>query len=378
MSSTLDFLKKIKAPTASTVNIPIDAIQPDPDQPRTTHQAIDGMVPEDAKQSLERLADSIAAEGLDQPITVRETAPGRYLIAMGERRWRAFKLNRDRGVPNSNEIACFVRSDLVGSKLRLAQLTENLQREDLTDIEVAVFLKNMLEEFPDLQKQDLAKLINVSNQYISRILALLDPRWADVVNTGIITYASLLEHFRSLSEESREELVQTAKKESRPLTSGDLRRARVEEKAKKTDGGSKRQSKRDADDDAGRVEEGLAEEVQKLIDAHAPKNEQYVPTQQTGKLKPSAPEIRDYGGDAVIPAGTAGLNPALLEKRELKLTLDQLATLFQYDVPRNRALVASVMLPVEELKEAIVKLGGSLPDDDNLLSMTLAQRLNEV
>ncbi|MFP3617421.1 hypothetical protein SB778_46070, partial [Paraburkholderia sp. SIMBA_050] len=78
----------------------------------------------------------------------------------------------------------------------LAQLAENLQRKDLSDRETAAFLKETLEEFPELQKQQLAKIINQSSQYISRILALLDPKWADVVDSGIITYASLLEQYR--------------------------------------------------------------------------------------------------------------------------------------------------------------------------------------
>lgn len=406
-TSTLDFLNNLDVPQRQIVDLPIALVDPDPNQPRTAFNAIDGMVAPEVEEALQELADDIAENTQLQPIIVKELDSGRYQIVAGERRWRAVRLNNTRGVPNSDTIQAIIRQDLSNAKLRLTQLSENLQREQLTDIEVASFLKAILEEFPELQKQDLAKLLKRNSQYISRILALVDPRWADVVQTGIITYASLLEQFKALPENKQAELKQKAVEENRPLTSGDMKRAREEHKngqgagltppvMPRVSGAAEAMSKlglRDpntvdlvsgkSDADAGSgnqgpggVDEDLAHAVQSLIEAHAPKNESYQPG--TAALTPATKEsktIVDHGGDAIIPRNAGSLNQSLLEKREVKLTVNQLFTL--YDAAKvSDSHVISMMLPVEELRRAIEGLKGEVPEDDNLLVMTLVQLLN--
>lgn len=407
-TSTLDFLNNLDVPKSQIVDLPIELIDPDPNQPRTAFNAIDGMVAPEVEEALQELADDIWENTLLQPIIVKEMDNGRYQIVAGERRWRAFRLNAARGVPNSETIQATIRQDLANAKLKLTQLSENLQREQLTDIEVAAFLKAILEEYPELQKQDLAKLLKRNSQYISRILALVDPRWADVVQTGIITYASLLEQFKALPEHKQAELKKKAVDEKRPLTSGDMKRARDEHKNGQSAGlvppvvpkvGSAAEAmsklglrdsntvdlvsgKSDADAENGSqgpsgVDANLANAVQSLIDAHAPKGESYRPgaaalTPATGEGK----RIVDHGGDAVIPQSADSLNPSLLEKRELKLTVKQLITLYgETDV--SDSYVVSMLLPVEELRRAIQGLNGEVPDDDNRLVMTLVQLLNQ-
>lgn len=407
-TSTLDFLNNLDAPQRQIVDLPIDLVDPDPNQPRTAFNAIDGMVAAEVEEALQELADDIAENTQLQPILVKEMDNGRYQIVAGERRWRAIRLNNSNGVPNSDTIQAIIRQDLSNAKLRLTQLSENLQREQLTDIEVATFLKAILEEFPELQKQDLAKLLKRNSQYISRILALVDPRWADVVQTGIITYASLLEQFKALPEHKQAELKKKAVEENRPLTSGDMKRARDEHKngqgaglvppvVPKVGNAAEAMSKlglRDphtvdlasgqTDAEAGSGSQGpsgvdadLANAVQSLIDAHAPKGENYQPG--AAAMTPATSEsktIVDHGGDAVIPRNAGSLNPSLLEKRELKLTVNQLITLYgETDV--SDSYVVSMLLPVEELRKAIQGLNGEVPDDDNLLVMTLVQLLNQ-
>lgn len=400
--STLDFLNKLQAPQRQVVDLPLDEIHPDPDQPRKSLQAVDGMVDPEAQEALEELADDIADQDLHQPITVREVAPGRYLIVMGERRWRAFKLNRERGIPNSETIPSIIRQDLSAARLRLAQLSENLQREDLSDIEVAMYLKAILEEYPELQKQELAKILKRKGQWISRILALLDPRWAHVVNAGIISYASLLEQFRALPEHKQSELVTKAQTENRPLTSGDMKKAREESR-----NGSKGlvppsipavgsasealerlgvgrdpgtvdflrgRSDNEGSPLAGGVTDDLAAAVQGLINTHAPKDETYTPQ----RSHEEQPRIRDFGGDVVIPPGPQSLNLGVLEKREAKLTLEQLERLLGTGALANKSHVVSVMLPVDEIKGALAEIGGAVPEDDTLLVMALVNRLNEI
>jgi len=407
-TSTLDFLNNLDAPKSQIVDLPIALIDPDPNQPRTAFNAIDGMVAPEVQEALQELADDIAENTQLQPIIVKEMDDGRYQIVAGERRWRAFRLNNSQGVPNSETIQAIIRQDLANAKLRLTQLSENLQREQLTDIEVATFLKAILEEFPELQKQDLAKLLKRNSQYISRILALVDPRWADVVQTGIITYASLLEQFKALPEHKQAELKKKAVEENRPLTSGDMKRARDEHKNGDGTGlvapvvpkvGSAAEAmsklglrdpqtvdlvsgKTDADAKDGSqgpsgVDPSLASAVQNLIDDFAPKNENYRPS--TAALTPSTEDgkkISDHGGDMVIPRDAGTLSSALLEKRELKLTVNQLVTL-SGETNGLGGHIVSMLLPVEELRQAIQSLNGEVPDDDNRLVMTLVQLLNQ-
>lgn len=406
MTSTLDFLNNLDAPKSQIVDLSIALIDPDPNQPRKAFNAIDGIVDPAAQEALQELADDIAENSQLQPIIVKEMENGRFQIVAGERRWRAFRLNNANGIPNSENIQAIIRQDLANAKLRLSQLSENLQREQLTDLEVAVFLKAILDEYPELQKQDLAALLKRNSQYISRILALVDPRWADVVQTGIITYASLLEQFKALPKHKQAELKQTAVDENRQLTSGDMKRAREEHKNGSTGlvppvvptvGAAEAMTKLGLRDpntvdlvsgqtDAAAangsqgpsgVDPSLASAVQSLIDDWAPKEENYQPS--TAALTASSVEgktISDHGGDVIIPRDAGTLSAALLEKRELKLTVSQLITLTG-ETEGLGGHVVSMLLPVEELRQAIQNLHGEVPDDDNRLVMTLVQLLNQ-
>lgn len=389
-SSTVEFLNSLSAPGRQIMALPIDAIRPDPDQPRKSFSAIDGMVSDEDQMELENLAGSIAKDGLHQPITVREMPDGDYQIVMGERRWRAVKLNNERGVPNSGEIECIVRQDLKGADLRFAQLAENLQRQDLTDLETAMHFKAILTEFPELQKQELAKLLNMRNSYITRILALLDPQWAHVVDAGIVTYATLLEQFKSLPVDSRQELVTTAKNEGRSLTSSDMRGAR--EKAK---GGPKGASKgNNLESGSGRnddwpfsppgeggkgLNQEVVDEVAKFVSAEAKPGETYQYRGVSAASATSSRTIVDTGGDAMIPHGIAALDPALFHgKREVKMTMDQLEVLLRMESFETKGHLVSVMLPDDEIKNALNMIGGSIPDDDHQLVTALIKRINDL
>ncbi|MDR5777003.1 MULTISPECIES: ParB/RepB/Spo0J family partition protein [unclassified Caballeronia] len=367
---TLDFLKNLEAPTAQVVSIDIDQIEPDAKQPRTRFRPVDGNIDEATLAKLEELADDIAAVGLTQPIIVRELADGRYSIIAGERRWRAFCFNRDRGTPDSQAIPAIVRQDLVASKLRLVQLSENLQRDDLTDLEVAQFLRDTLEDNPELQKQELAKVMNKSSQFISRVLALLDPKWSDVVDSGLITYASLLEQFRPLPPEVQEQLKAKARAEGRPLTSGDIRSAKDLSKGQ--------QKAPPQPTGVAGVNAELAAKVEELIAAQAPENENYTPSAAAKAAPATRERIKDSGGDAVIPSGTGVLSAVAQQKREAKLTLHQLATMINNGALPDLSHTVSLSLPVDEMKQSITALGGKLPEDDSQLPTVLAATINKL
>ena len=109
--------------------IPLDAIDANPDQPRTVFEG----------GAIEELAQSIREDGVIQPILVKPLG-SRFLLVAGERRWRASKL------AGLAQIPAIIR-DVSDEKILEIALVENIQREDLNPIEVAVALQRLGNEF---------------------------------------------------------------------------------------------------------------------------------------------------------------------------------------------------------------------------------------
>ncbi|WP_147652914.1 ParB/RepB/Spo0J family partition protein [Vulcaniibacterium gelatinicum] len=142
--------------------LPIDRLQPGRYQPRT------GMDP----HKLGELAESIRAQGVIQPIVVRELPPDepgaapRYEIIAGERRWRA---SRQAGL---TEIPAVVREVDDHAVIAMA-LIENIQREDLNPLEEAQALQRLIDEF-DLTHAQAAEAVGRSRAAVSNLLRLLE------------------------------------------------------------------------------------------------------------------------------------------------------------------------------------------------------------
>ncbi|OOE90692.1 ParB/RepB/Spo0J family partition protein [Salinivibrio sharmensis] len=134
--------------------LPVTALEPGHYQPRQ------GM----AEEALEELTESIRAQGIIQPLVVRQVAAGRYEIIAGERRWRAAKQ------AGLNNVPCLVRemSDKVASAVALI---ENIQRENLNAMEEAQALARLVDEF-ELTHQQLAESLGKSRATISNLLRL--------------------------------------------------------------------------------------------------------------------------------------------------------------------------------------------------------------
>ena len=136
--------------------LPVDVIQRGKYQPRLDmHQ-----------ESLQDLADSIAAQGVVQPIVVRTIAAGRYEIIAGERRWRAAQL------AGLHEIPAVVREVEDRAAIAIA-LIENIQREDLNPLEEARALERLIKEF-ELTHEQAAEAVGRSRAAVSNLLRLLD------------------------------------------------------------------------------------------------------------------------------------------------------------------------------------------------------------
>jgi ParB family chromosome partitioning protein len=143
------------SPREGVSEVSIDAIQPNPDQPRTHFD----------EESLHELAASIRAVGLIQPITVREVKEGHYQIISGERRFRA---SRQAGLTT---VPVYILTVGAEELLKLA-LIENLQREDLNPIEVAVSFKCLMDDLAVTQ-EELSEQVGKKRATVANYLRLL-------------------------------------------------------------------------------------------------------------------------------------------------------------------------------------------------------------
>lgn len=116
-------------------------------------------------EALQELADSIKAQGILQPIVVREIGEQRYEIIAGERRWRAAQLAQLDKVP------ALIRDFSDEAAIALA-LIENIQREDLNPLEEALAMQRFAEEFK-LTHQEVADAVGKSRAAVSNLLRLL-------------------------------------------------------------------------------------------------------------------------------------------------------------------------------------------------------------
>lgn len=139
----------------SISEIEIDRIAINPFQPRTEFD----------QNALEELAESIKLQGLIQPITVRQDRAGHYQLISGERRLRASKLAGLRSIP------AYIRTANDQQMLEMA-LIENIQRENLNAIEVALSFQRMIEEI-GLKQEELGERVSKNRSTVTNYLRLL-------------------------------------------------------------------------------------------------------------------------------------------------------------------------------------------------------------
>lgn len=138
--------------------IDVDRIIPDPDQPRKEFDA----------DALARLAESLKTRGQLQPIQVRwDEGAGRYVVLLGERRWRAAQS------AGLTKLQCIVRSAPLASDEKLSlQLVENALREDLSPLEQARAFRTLMDR-QGWNQERLAEELAVSRALVYRSLSLL-------------------------------------------------------------------------------------------------------------------------------------------------------------------------------------------------------------
>jgi ParB family chromosome partitioning protein len=140
---------------AGTSRIPVDGIEPNPKQPRRDFEPV----------ALQELADSIALHDIIQPITVVKLASGRFGLISGERRWRAARM------AGLQDIPAYVRTADDQGLLEMA-LLENLQRENLNAIEIALSYKRLMDEV-GLTQELVAERMKKERSTVANYLRLL-------------------------------------------------------------------------------------------------------------------------------------------------------------------------------------------------------------
>lgn len=162
----------------SVSHIDINGISVNPFQPRTEFD----------EQALAELSDSIKLQGLIQPITVRKVGTDRYQLISGERRLRASK------IAGLSEIPAYVRTANDQQMLEMA-LIENIQRENLNAIEIALSYHRMLEEC-NLKQEELGDRVSKNRSTVTNYLRLL--KLPPVIQISVRDGAISMGHARAL------------------------------------------------------------------------------------------------------------------------------------------------------------------------------------
>ena len=141
---------------SSTINeIEISLIERNPNQPRREFE----------EEALQELADSISEVGIIQPITLRELENGHYQIIAGERRWRASQRAGLKTIP------AYIRTASDENVMELA-LIENIQRQDLNSIEIALAYQHLIDEY-NLTQERLSERVGKKRATVANYLRLL-------------------------------------------------------------------------------------------------------------------------------------------------------------------------------------------------------------
>lgn len=210
--------QKVGAVTAEIANIPLKDIEPNPEQPRKDFD----------EESLNELAQSIKENGIITPITVNKQGE-KYQIIAGERRYRASK------IAGLSSIPAYIKVVTELQTMEMA-LIENIQRDDLNAIEIALSLKALIDE-TQLSPADLGKKIGKSRETVINYMRLL--KLPAEVQIALRKDEISMGHARgivSVDDEAKQiEIVRRIKEENLSVRQVETIVARLKEEEKKVD-----------------------------------------------------------------------------------------------------------------------------------------------
>lgn len=173
-----DAVNRDPAVLGTIATLSIDSIETNPFQPRTHFE----------EEALQELAESIRIHGVIQPITVRKQGGGTFQLISGERRFRASQL------AELEEIPAYIRIADDETMLEMA-LVENIQREDLDAIEIAISYQRLIDEI-NLTQEELAEKVAKKRATVTNYLRLL--KLPAVIQSGIRDKLITMGHARAL------------------------------------------------------------------------------------------------------------------------------------------------------------------------------------
>ena len=173
----------------AVIDIPIDAISPNPQQPRTQFD----------EKKLEELAASIKHEGVQQPVGVTEPQAGRYELVFGERRWRASKL------AGLTHIQAVVKTGLSEVQKLTYALIENLDREEMTAFDEARGVAKLAGLLGT--QEAAAAALHKPKSWVSKRVAIADapPLVAEFASKGTVSDTEALYELAKLADNDAEE-----------------------------------------------------------------------------------------------------------------------------------------------------------------------------
>ena len=184
------FMQNESEDSNSTVTLRISEIEPNKNQPRRDFEP----------EALNELSESIAQHGILQPLVVRPIFGGGYEIVAGERRFRAARM------AGLTEVPVVIRELTDAQTMELA-LIENLQREDLTDLELAKGYESLMKEY-DMTQEQVASTVNKSRSSVANTLRLM--KLPESVKTMLTNSDITSGHARALLSRENDELMEQA------------------------------------------------------------------------------------------------------------------------------------------------------------------------
>ncbi len=179
-------------PMSRMAEIDITEIVPNPTQPRTRFD----------EEALDELADSIRQLGVIQPVTVKKGPDGKYVIISGERRWRAAQR------ADVTTLPAYIR-EVDDETLHAMALVENIQRQDLNAIEIALGMQRLIDEC-NLTQDALSEKVGKKRSSISNYLRLL--KLPDEVQLALKEGLISMGHAKAIAGASAEEQLRLLKK----------------------------------------------------------------------------------------------------------------------------------------------------------------------
>lgn len=179
-------------PMSRMAEIDIAQIIPNPTQPRTQFD----------EEALDELADSIRQLGIIQPVTVKKAGEGKYIIISGERRWRAAQR------ADLETLPAYVR-EVDDENLHAMALVENIQRQDLNAIEIALGMQRLIDEC-NLTQDALSEKVGKKRSTVANYMRLL--KLPDEVQLALKEGLISMGHAKAIAGAPEEQQARTLKK----------------------------------------------------------------------------------------------------------------------------------------------------------------------